>query len=80
MHSDWEIGEIYTGLPHWSFLGAHFFFGTHRYSPGVSAVLLVAPLWMLTLAAGLAPALLWWQARKRQSVGGFPIGGTEPRT
>ena len=79
MHPDWEFGELYNGLPHRSFLGAHVFSGAHPYSPGVSAVLLVAPLWMLSVAAGLAPALLWWRARKRRSVGGFPIEGTEPR-
>jgi len=73
MHPDWEFGELYTGLPHWNFLGVHFFVGTHPHSPGVPAVLLVVPLWMLSVAAGLAPALLWWRARKRSHASGFPI-------
>jgi hypothetical protein len=63
MHPDWEIGELYTGLPHWHFLGAHFFCGAHPYSPGVTAVLLVVPFWMLSIAAGLALGLLWWRMR-----------------
>jgi hypothetical protein len=74
---DWEIGELYTGLPDWHLLGAHFFCGAHPYSPGVRAVLLVIPFWVMTIAAGLAPALLWWRARKRPNSRGFPIEGTE---
>jgi hypothetical protein len=80
MHPDREIGELYAGLPDWHFLGAHFFWGAHPYSPGVNAVLLVVPFWMLSIVAGLAPILLWWRARKRRNPGGFPIEATEPKT
>ena len=80
MHPDWEIGELYTGLPDWRFLGVHFFCGAHPYSPGVTAVLLVVPFWMLSIAAGTAPTQLWWRARRRVTAQGFPIDGTETGT
>src|SRR5689334_18639555 len=41
MHPDWEVGELYTGPEAWHFLGVHFFWGTHPYSPGVTTVLVV---------------------------------------
>ncbi len=73
MHPDWEFAELYTGLPHWEFLGVHFFWGAHPYSPGVSAVILVIPLWLLTLAASVIPAWMWWRARRHHTPRGFPV-------
>lgn len=80
MHPDWYIAELYTGLPDWRFLGLHVFCGALPYSPGVTAVLLVVPFWMLSIAAGLTPGLLWWKRRKRPTTRGFPIERTETGT
>lgn len=77
MHPDWEIGEIYAGLPDWHVLGFHFFWGVHPYYPGVTTVLLVLPFWMLSIAAGLVPALLWWKTRRHPDTRGFPVRGAE---
>jgi hypothetical protein len=79
-HPDWEIGELYAGLPDWHLLGAHFFYGSHPYSPDLKATLVAVPFWMLSTAAALAPALLWWRTRKRQSARGFPIEGSKVGT
>jgi hypothetical protein len=73
MHPDWEFAELYTGLPHWKFLGVHFFWGAHPYSPGVSAVIGVIPFWLLTLAASAIPACMWWRSRRNKPSRGFPV-------
>ncbi len=68
-----DFARHYTGVPHWQILGVHFFWGAHPYSPGVSAVILVIPLWLLTLAASVIPAWMWWRSRMHQTPRGFPV-------
>lgn len=77
MHPDWEFAEVHTGLPHWQFLGVHFFWGAHPYSPSMPAVILVIPLWLLTLTASVIPAWMWWRARRNTPSRGFAVVQTD---